>query len=124
MLENSPEGNRNCQENKTSSDKPCLHVSLSAISVQFPNSERKSNTENHKINRNHHRSQPAPKISAITVSTAAARTTQAARHCPGMLSSFVISLIPCFARIKSFLSTFCKQLFLHSASLSIAEISS
>lgn len=82
MLENSPQGNRNCQENKTSCDEPSLHMGLSAIFVQFPDSKGKCNAQNHKINRDHNRSQPAPKISAVKVT---AGTTHVPRHCLSFL---------------------------------------
>ena len=86
MLENSPQGNRNCQENKTSCGEPSLHMSLSAIFVQFPDSKGKCNAQNHKINRDHNRSQPAPKISAVKVT---AGTTHVPTHC--LNASFFIN---------------------------------
>ena len=112
MLENSPQGNRNCQENKTSCDEPSLHMSLSAIFVQFPDSKGKCNAQNHKINRDHNRSQPAPKISAVKVT---AGTTHVPTHCL-KASFFLVTSEQDFqnGRIELLHGRFCSPLVVYS----------
>ena len=99
MLENSPQGYGNCQENKTSCGEPCLHVSLSSVFMQFPNSKWKCDTENQKVQRKHYRSQPATKVSNTRICTT--RTAYIVIHCLQVYTLFpTLFLHPGF-RIKT-----------------------